>query len=108
MGSPGLVEIRSVGRWTILTQYGCDERSEFSKKRIWMNAEVHREAEEGGDLELESLTQTMIGCAIRVQRALGPGLLLNFWCWSLKAGGIQRILNPRTPPLSSVPPPASA
>ena len=153
-----------------------------------MNAEVRRGAKESGDLELESLTRTVIGCAIRVQRALGPGLLesayeaclayelektglriqrqvsldityesvslpaayrldllvedqlvlelktvdrltefheaqlltyllfsgkrlgllLNFWRWPLKDGGIKRILNSRIPPLPSVPPPASA
>ena len=32
-------------------------------------------AEESGDLELASLTEVILGCAIRVQRALGPGLL---------------------------------
>ena len=32
-------------------------------------------AEESGDFELVSLTEVILGCAIRVQRALGPGLL---------------------------------
>lgn len=32
-------------------------------------------AEESGDLECESLTEVILGCAIKVQRALGPGLL---------------------------------
>ena len=153
-----------------------------------MKAEEGRAAEGRGDLELESLTQMILACAIKVQRALGPdliegayesclayeleraglrverqvvlgityetlnlpgayrldllvedvivlelktverltefheaqlltyrrfsgkrlGLLLNFWRWPLKDGGIKRILNPRVPPLSSVPPPASA
>ena len=29
------------------------------------------------------------------------GLLLNFWAWPLKEGGIKRVLNPETPPLPS-------
>ncbi|HEX4844833.1 MAG TPA: GxxExxY protein [Geothrix sp.] len=145
-------------------------------------------AEESGDLELASLTEVVLGCAIKVQRGLGPGLLesayesclayemenaglrvqrqvplditygevhipaayrldllvedlivlelktverltdfheaqlltylrfsgkrlgllLNFWRWPLKDGGIKRILNPRVPPLSSAPPQSSA
>ena len=32
-------------------------------------------AEESGELEMESLTEVILGCAIEVQRALGPGLL---------------------------------
>jgi GxxExxY protein len=32
-------------------------------------------AEESGGLELEGLTEVILGCAIKVQRALGPGLL---------------------------------
>jgi GxxExxY protein len=153
-----------------------------------MDAEESRVAEESGGLELEPLTKVILGCAIRVQRGLGPGLLesayeaclsyelekaglrvlrqialditcgevqlpaayrldllvedqiilelktvdrltefheaqlmtylrfsekrlgllLNFWRWPLKDGGIKRILNPRIPPLSSAPPPSSA
>lgn len=153
-----------------------------------MNAEESRVAEESGGLELEPLSEVILGCAIRVQRGLGPGLLesayeaclsyelekaglrvlrqialditygevqlpaayrldllvedqivlelktverltefheaqlmtylrfsgkrlgllLNFWRWPLKDGGIKRILNPRLPPLSSAAPPSSA
>lgn len=40
-----------------------------------MEAEVGGVAEESGELELESLTETILGCAIKVQRNLGPGLL---------------------------------
>jgi GxxExxY protein len=29
------------------------------------------------------------------------GLLLNFWAWPLKEGGIKRVLNPDPPPLPS-------
>ncbi len=145
-------------------------------------------AEESGGLEWEALTETILGCAIKVQRNLGPGLLesayegclayelgkaglrvqrqvpldiiygdvhipvayrldmvveelvvielktlerltefheaqlltylrfsgkrvgllLNFWKWPLKDGGIKRILNPRFSPLPSAPPPTSA
>lgn len=145
-------------------------------------------AEESGGLELESLSEVVLGCAIRVQRELGPGLLesayeaclayemekaglrvqrqvaldisygeiqipgayridlpvedqlvpelktverltdfheaqlltylrfaekrvgllLNFWRWPLRDGGIKRILNPRISPLSSSPPQPSA
>ena len=36
------------------------------------------------------------------------GLLLNFWRWPLKDGGIKRILNPRISPLSSALPQPSA
>jgi GxxExxY protein len=36
------------------------------------------------------------------------GLLLNFWRWPLRDGGIKRILNPRISPLSSSPPQPSA
>ena len=32
-------------------------------------------AEDSGGLEREGLTQVILGCAIKVQRALGPGLL---------------------------------
>lgn len=32
-------------------------------------------AEESGDLEWAALTQVILGCAIKVQRGLGPGLL---------------------------------
>lgn len=32
-------------------------------------------AEESGGLELESLTSLILGCSIKVQKALGPGLL---------------------------------
>lgn len=41
------------------------------------NTEVSGEGPEvsGGRLEYEELTGAIIGCAIRVQRALGPGLL---------------------------------
>lgn len=142
------------------------------------NAEVSGEKPEviGGGLEFEKLTEAIIGCAITVQRALGPGLLestyqaclayelrqaglkaqteihidlcyeelqienafrvdilvedsivlelktvdrltdahkaqvftylrfsgrplgilLNFWAWPLKDGGIKRVLNPRS------------
>ena len=147
-----------------------------------------RGAEESGDLELESLTEVILGCAIKVQRNLGPGLLegayetclayelekaglrvqrqllldiaygelqlpgayrmdllvddrivielktverltdfheaqlltylrfsgrrigllINFWRWPLKDGGIKRILNPRVSPLSSALPHSSA
>ena len=153
-----------------------------------MKAEEGRGAEESGDLELESLTEVILGCAIKVQRNLGPGLLesayetclayelekaglrvqrqllldiaygelqlpgayrmdllvddrivielktverltdfhdaqlltylrfsgrrigllINFWRWPLKDGGIKRILNPRVSPLSSAPPHSSA
>jgi GxxExxY protein len=145
-------------------------------------------AEGSRDLELEFLTESILGCAIKVQRSIGPGLLesayeaclayelektglsvkrqvalditygdiqvpgayrvdllvddlvvlelktverltdfheaqlltylrfsgkrigllLNFWRWPLKDGGIKRILNPRMPPLSSVLPQTSA
>lgn len=145
-------------------------------------------AEGSGDLEWEALTEVILGCAIKVQRALGPGLLesayeaclayelekaglrverqaalgitygelqvpvayrmdllvedqivlelktvdhltdfheaqlltylrcssrrigllLNFWRWPMKDGGIKRILNSRVPPLSSAPPRPSA
>lgn len=145
-------------------------------------------AEESGGLELESLSEVVLGCAIKVQRELGPGwlesayeaclayemekaglpvqrqvaldisygeiqipgayridllvedqlvlelktverltdfheaqlltylrfaekrvgLLLNFWRWPLRDGGIKRILNPRISPLSSSPPQPSA
>jgi GxxExxY protein len=151
-------------------------------------AEVSGVAEESGGLEWESLTEVILGCAIKVQRGLGPGLLesayetclvyelekaglwvqqqvpldvtyeqihipaayrldllvedqiilelktverfsdahvaqmltylrfayrrlgflLNFWRWPLKDGGIKRIVNPRMPPLSSIPPQTSA
>jgi GxxExxY protein len=151
-------------------------------------AEESGVAEESGDLELESLTEVILGCAIKVQRGLGPGLLesayesclvyelekaglrvqrqvpldityeniqipaayrldllvedriilelktverltdfheaqlltylrfsskrlgilLNFWRWPLKDGGIKRILNSRIPPLSSAPQRTSA
>jgi len=153
-----------------------------------MEAEDCRVAEESGGLELESLSEVVLGCAIKVQRELGPGLLesayeaclayemekaglrvqrqialdisygeiqipgayridllvedqlvlelktverltdfheaqlltylrfagkrvgllLNFWRWPLKDGGIKRILNPRISPLSSSPPQPSA
>ena len=153
-----------------------------------MKAEEGRGAEESGDLELESLTEVILGCAIKVQRNLGPGLLesayetclayelekaglrvqrqllldiaygelqlpgayrmdllvddrivielktverltdfhdaqlltylrfsgrrigllINFWRWPLKDGGIKRILNPRVSPLSSALPHSSA
>lgn len=153
-----------------------------------MKAEESRAAEESGDIEWGSLTDVILGCAIRVQRELGPGLLesayetclayelekaglrvqrqvpidiiygeihipsayrmdllvddrivlelktverltdfhdaqlltylrfsgkrvgllLNFWRWPLKDGGIKRILNPRVPPLPSAPPQPSA
>ncbi len=41
------------------------------------NAELSGERPEvsGGGLELEALTERIIGCAIQVQRTLGPGLL---------------------------------
>lgn len=145
-------------------------------------------AEESGGLELESLSEVILGCAIKAQRELGPGLLesaheaclvyeleraglrvqrqialditygevqipgayrmdllvedqivlelktverltdfheaqfltylrfsgkrvgllLNFWRWPLKDGGIKRILTPRIPPLSSALPQPSA
>ena len=141
-------------------------------------------AEESGELEWEALTEVILGCAIKVQRHLGPGLLegayetclahelekaglrvrrqvpldityeeiqvpaayrldllvedrivlelktverltdfheaqlltylrfsgkrigllLNFWRWPMKDGGIKRLLNPKAPPLSSDPP----
>ncbi|WP_306591320.1 GxxExxY protein [Geothrix sp. 21YS21S-4] len=134
-----------------------------------------------GELEWEALTETILGCAIKVQRSLGPGLLesayetclayeleqagldvhrqvplditygeilvpaayrldllvenrvvlelktvdrltdfheaqlltylrfsgkrigllLNFWRWPMKDGGIKRLLNPKAPPLAS-------
>ncbi len=153
-----------------------------------MKAEEGRGAEESGDLELESLTEVILGCAIKVQRNLGPGLLesayetclayelekaglrvqrqllldiaygelqlpgayrmdllvedrivielktverltdfhdaqlltylrfsgrrigllINFWRWPLKDGGIKRILNPRVSLLSSALPHSSA
>jgi GxxExxY protein len=153
-----------------------------------MKAEAGGVAEESGELELGSLTEVILGCAIMVQRHLGPGLLesayeaclayelekaglrvqrqvpvdiaygeiqlpgayridllveeriiielktverliefhdaqlltylrffgkrvgllLNFWRWPLKDGGIKRILNPHAPPLSSAPPQPSA
>jgi GxxExxY protein len=153
-----------------------------------MKAEEGRGAEESGALELESLTEAILGCAIKVQRNLGPGLLesanetclayelekaglrverqlllditygelqlpgayrmdllvedrvvielktverltdfhdaqlltylrfsghrigllINFWRWPLKDGGIKRILNPRVSPLSSALPHSSA
>jgi len=38
-------------------------------------AEESGVAEESGGLELQGLTEVIIGCAIKVQRALGPGLL---------------------------------
>ncbi|MCX6547678.1 MAG: GxxExxY protein [Acidobacteria bacterium] len=40
-----------------------------------MNAEEGRGAEESGELELGSLSEVILGCAIQVQRALGSGLL---------------------------------
>jgi GxxExxY protein len=40
-----------------------------------LEAEESGVAEESGGLELESLTEVILGCAIRVQRGLGPGLL---------------------------------
>ncbi|HJW09350.1 MAG TPA: GxxExxY protein [Holophagaceae bacterium] len=30
------------------------------------------------------------------------GLILNFWAWPLKEGGIKRVLNPDVPPLPSI------
>jgi GxxExxY protein len=44
-------------------------------KGIWKEAEESGVAEESGGLELEGLTEVILGCAIKVQRALGPGLL---------------------------------
>jgi GxxExxY protein len=48
-------------------------------KKATTNAEVSGEKPEvsggGLGLELEALTEKIIGCAIRVQRRLGPGLL---------------------------------
>jgi hypothetical protein len=38
----------------------------------------------------KGVTEAIIGAAIKVQRSLGPGLLLNFWAWPLKDGGIKR------------------
>lgn len=38
------------------------------------------------------LTQSILAAAIRVQDALGPGLLLNFWARPLKDRGIQRLV----------------
>jgi GxxExxY protein len=153
-----------------------------------MKAEESRGAEGSGELELEPLTDVILGCAITVQRNLGPGLLesahetclayeleraglrvrrqllldvmygelqlqgayrldllvedrvvielktverltefhdaqlltylrfsghrigllINFWRWPLKNGGIKRILNPRVAPLSSASPLPSA
>ena len=153
-----------------------------------MEAEEGRVAEESGGLELEGLTEVILGCAIKVQRGLGPGLLesayesclayelekaglriqrrvplditydglrlpaaykidllvedkvvielktvdrlidfhdaqlmtylrfsakrvgllLNFWRWPMKDGGIKRILNPHISPLSSASPQPSA
>jgi GxxExxY protein len=153
-----------------------------------LKAEECGVAEGSGDLEAEALTEVILGCAIKVQRRLGPGLLesayeaclayelekaglqvqrqvplpitydeievpaayrldmvvedrvilelktaerltdfheaqlltylrfsakrigflLNFWRWPPKDGGIKRILNPKAPPLSSVPPKTSA
>jgi GxxExxY protein len=35
-------------------------------------------------------------------------LILNFWAWPLKAGGIKRVLNPKGSPLPSAPPLPSA
>lgn len=32
------------------------------------------------------------------------GLLLNFWCWPLKAGGIRRVANSQKKPLRPSPP----
>jgi hypothetical protein len=42
-----------------------------------LEAEESGVAEESGGLELKSLTEVILGCAIRVQRGLGPGLLEN-------------------------------
>jgi len=156
--------------------------------RQHLKAEECGVAEGSGDLEGEALTEVILGCAIKVQRTLGPGLLegayeaclvyelekaglrvqrqvplpiryeeievpvayrldmvvedriilelktterltdlheaqlltylrfsgkrigllLNFWRWPLKDGGIKRILNSKAPPLSSAPPRTSA
>ena len=40
----------------------------------------------------KELTGQIIGAAIKVQRALGPGLLINFWAWPLKDKGIHRVV----------------
>ena len=40
-----------------------------------LKAEESGVAEESGGLELETLTEAILGCAITVQRNLGPGLL---------------------------------
>ncbi len=44
-------------------------------KGIGKEAEESGVAEESGGLEQERLTEAILGCAIKVQRALGPGLL---------------------------------
>ena len=45
-----------------------------------------------GVTEINSLTQRIIGCAIEVHRALGPGLLLNFNSRLMKDGIARLIL----------------
>jgi GxxExxY protein len=50
-------------------------------------------AEESGGLELEHLTEVSLGCAIKVQRALGPGLLESAYeaclAYELEKAGLQ-------------------
>ena len=61
----------------------------------------------GGEHPHMDVTEAIIGAAIKVQKALGPGLLLNFRTWPLKDGGIKRVINAhllREPPQSSGPP----
>jgi GxxExxY protein len=50
-------------------------------------------AEESGGLEGEALTEVILGCAIKVQRALGPGLLESAYeaclAYELERAGLQ-------------------
>lgn len=48
---------------------------DFRVEGIGKEAEESGVAEENGGLEQERLTEAILGCAIKVQRALGPGLL---------------------------------
>ena len=58
-----------------------------------MEAEVGGVAEESGELELASLAEMILGCAIKVQRSLGPGLLESIYeaclAYELEQAGLR-------------------